>query len=112
MIYILLEESYVYNQSDLIEILHSKPDKIIITGEYATKILGIMRNQLSENETLGIELGSAGLLTILAYAIESIIDLFSKEDKETLYLNKKLKAYKVESINNDQIVLKLKQLDY
>lgn len=108
----LLEESYIYNQSDLIEILPSKPDKIIIAGEYTTKILGIMKNQLSENETFGMELGSRGGLTILVYIIELIIDLFSKEDKETLYLNRKLKAYKVESINNDVIVLKLKQLYY
>ena len=108
----LLEESYVYSQSDLIEVLPSKPDKIVISGEYATQILGIMKNQLSENETLGMELGSAGVLTILIYAIESIRDLFSKEDKESLYINKKLKGYKVESINNAQLVLKFKQLDY
>ena len=52
--YTLLEEFYVYSQEDLIEALSSKPDKIIIIGEYATQILGIMKNQLSENETLGV----------------------------------------------------------
>ena len=53
-----------------------------------------------------------GLLTILIYAIEYIRDLFSKEDKEVLYIDRNIKAYKIESIGNDQLVLKLKQLDY
>ena len=110
--YTLLEEFYVYSQEDLIEALSLKPDNIIIIGEYATQILGIMKDQLSENETLGVELGSHGILTILIYAIEYIRDLFSKEDKEALYIDRNIKAYKIESIGNDQLVLKLKQLDY
>ena len=55
----MLEEFYVHRQEDLIEALSSKPDKIIIIGEYATQILGIMKNQLSENETLGVEFGKS-----------------------------------------------------
>lgn len=108
----MLEEVYVYSQKDLIEALSSKPDKVIIIGEYATHILGVMKSQLSENETLGVELGSNGILTILIYAIEYIRDLFSKEDKEALYIDRKIKIYKIESIGNDKLVLKLKQLDY
>ena len=57
-------------------------------------------------------MGSHGILTILIYAIEHIRDLFSKEDKEALYIDRNIKAYKIESIGNDQLVLKLKQLDY
>ena len=81
----MLEEFYIYSQEDLIEALSLKPDKIIIIGEYATQILGIMKNQLSENETLGVELGSHGILTILIYAIEHIRTYLSKKIKK-LYI--------------------------
>ena len=36
-----------------------------------------MKGQLSETESMGFELGSAGGATVLAYAINMVRDLFS-----------------------------------
>ncbi|WP_343345722.1 hypothetical protein [Terrisporobacter petrolearius] len=71
-----------------------------------------MKNQLSEIETLGFELGSVGGITILTSAIEAVRDLFSNYDKTNIEIEKKLRLYKLSSMSEDIVFLTLNQLDY
>ena len=70
-----------YTPEDLLIGLKEKYDEIIIKGAYCNEIYKLMKAQLTENERLGFELGSAGTLTILAYAITFVRDLFSNSEK-------------------------------
>ncbi len=87
-------------------------DYIVIKGAYGKEIYNIMKNLLSETETLGFELGSGGGITILTCAIEAVRDLFSNCDKTNIEIEKKLRLYKLSSMSDDIVFLTLKQLDY
>ncbi|MGN7400970.1 helix-turn-helix domain-containing protein [Cytobacillus praedii] len=101
-----------YNPNDLLVALKAKYDKIIIQGAYYKEVKKIMDTHLSDKERLGVELGSAGVLTILIYAIESVMDLFSNAEKIEKEIEKRLKLYKIIEMSEDRLVLGLKQLDY
>lgn len=101
-----------FNPQELLIGLKEKYDTIIISGAYYNEIYKLMKSNLTENETLGLELGSHGITTILAYAIIAVRDLFSNSDKIDLDIEKKLKLYKIKELTDNKLVLTLKQLDY
>ena len=101
-----------YNPTELLTALEFKYDKIIIKGAYCREIYKLMKGQLSETESMGFELGSAGVATVLAYAINAARDLFSNTDKVTKEIERKVISYKLESASEDEVTIRLKQLDY
>ena len=101
-----------YTPEDLLIGLKEKYDEILIKGAYCNEIYKLMKAQLTENERLGFELGSAGTLTILAYAITFVRDLFSNSEKIDNEIERRLTSYKVKEIGMDKLVLTLKQLEY
>ena len=101
-----------YNPGELLLGLKKQWDYIVIKGAYGKEIYNIMKNQLSETETLGFELGSGGGITILTSAIEAVRDLFSNCGKTNIEIEKKLRLYKLSSMSYDIVFLTLKQLDY
>lgn len=103
------------NASDLLTHLKSKEDYIVIKGDYYKEVYNLIKSNLSESEILGFELGSGGTITILADLINTFRDFIKHEsdiDKTTKLIEKKLRLYKIASITDGEIVLKLKQLDY
>lgn len=104
-----------YSASDLLTHLKSKEDYIVIKGSYYKEVHNLMKCNLSESEMMGFELGSGGMISILADLINTFKDFIKHEpniDQTTKLIEKKLKLYKIASITDDEIVLKLKQLDY
>lgn len=101
-----------YNPEELLTALQFKYDKIIIKGAYCKEIYKLMKSQLSETESMGFELGSGGVATILAYAINAARDLFSNSDKVSKEIERKIISYKLESASEEQVIIRLKQLDY
>ncbi|MDU5105433.1 XRE family transcriptional regulator [Clostridium sp.] len=101
-----------YNPEELLTALQFKYDKIIIKGAYCKEIYKLMKSQLSETESMGFELGSGGVATVLAYAINATRDLFSNSDKVTKEIERKIISYKLESASEENVTIKLKQLDY
>lgn len=101
-----------YNPTELLTALEFKYDKIIIKGAYCKEIYKLMKSQLSETETMGFELGSAGVATVLAYAINAARDLFSNTDKITKEIERKVISYKLERATEEEVTISLKQLDY
>lgn len=101
-----------YNPTELLEALEFKYDRIIIKGAYCSEIYKLMKGQLSETESMGFELGSAGTATVLAYAINVARDLFSNSDKVSRDIERKIVSYKLESASEENVTIRLKQLDY
>ena len=101
-----------YNPSELLTALEFKYDKIIIKGAYCKEIYKLMKSQLSETESMGFELGSGGVSSVLAYAINAARDLFSNSDKGTKEIERKIISYKLENASEEEVSIKLKQLDY
>ena len=103
-----------FTPQELLIGLKAQEDVIIIRGAYCEKIREMMKGQLSETESMGFELGSGGLINILADAINSVREHFSNEhlDKVEKDIEKKLRLYKVKHVSEDSIALSLKQLDY
>ncbi|MDV4149851.1 helix-turn-helix domain-containing protein [Clostridium sp. AL.422] len=101
-----------YNPTELLTALEFKYDRIIIKGAYCKEIYKLMKSQLSETESMGFELGSGGVASVLAYAINAARDLFSNSDKVTKEIERKIVSYKLENASEEEVSIKLKQLDY
>ncbi|QUG42999.1 hypothetical protein KD050_07100 [Psychrobacillus sp. INOP01] len=59
-----------------------------------------------------MELGSAGTVTILAEAIFQLANLFSNKDAEQKKIESQIRKYKIKKINENELLLYLRQLDY
>jgi len=101
-----------FNPEELVTGLKYKYETIIIRGAYCKEIYKLMQGHLSETELLGFELGGAGVVSILAYAITAVRDLFSNSDKIDRAIEQNLIVYKVQELSDNKLVLRLKQLDY
>ncbi|PQD95604.1 hypothetical protein CYL18_06830 [Pradoshia eiseniae] len=107
-----IEAYEAYNRTELLAGLEVKSDYILIKGDYYKDIKKVMDTQPPENESIGVALGSAGMLSILIYAINAVRISFSKADKTDKIIEKKLNSYKIKRMTDDGLLLSLKQLDY
>lgn len=101
-----------FNVDDLLLAFKNKETYIVIKGEYKKEIDQFAEAQLSETETLRLELGSAGTVTILAEAIFQLANLFSNKDAEQKKIESQIRKYKIKKINENELLLYLRQLDY
>ncbi|SMQ77507.1 Cro/C1-type HTH DNA-binding domain-containing protein [Bacillus sp. OV166] len=102
----------VFNAEDLLLALKNKESYILIKGEYKKEMEELAKSQLSDTETLGLELGSAGLVTVLAEVILQLVDLFSSKDDDKKKIESQIRKYKFKKLNENEILLYLRQLDY
>lgn len=107
-----IEAYEAHNRTELLAGLEAKSDYILIKGDYYKEVRKIMDTHLSENESLGVALGSAGVLSVLNNAIEAVRVSFSNADKMDKKIDRKLNLYKIKEITDDGLLLSLKQLDY
>lgn len=74
--------------------------------------------QLSETETLGIELGSEGTANILAEGFNQLAKLFKNKkyehdkQKKIEQIESKMRLYKMIKNSKGELLLYLRQLDY
>ncbi|WP_440896978.1 hypothetical protein ACS127_02925 [Amphibacillus sp. Q70] len=110
----LEENAYfeVRNPEDLLLAFKNKESNILIKGKYTKELEELTKSQLSETETLGMELGSAGTITILAEAIYQFINLFSKKADEQKKIESQIRKYRIKKNSKGEFVLYLRQLDY
>ncbi|MFK9090853.1 hypothetical protein [Bacillus salipaludis] len=102
----------VFNAEDLLVAFDNKESFIVIKGEYKSEIEELAKSQLSDTETLGLELGSAGAVTILAEGFYQLANLFSKKDEEQKKIESQFRRYKIKKIDENELLLSLRQLDY
>ena len=107
-----IEAYEAHNRTELLTGLEVKSDYILIKGDYYKDIREIMDTHPPENESIGVALGGAGMLSILIYAINAVRISFSKADKTDKIIEKKLNSYKIKRMTDDGLLLSLKQLDY
>ncbi|WP_313894845.1 hypothetical protein [Psychrobacillus sp.] len=113
---LLLEQQNAYfevsNAEDLLLAFKNKETHIVIKAEYKKEIDKFAEGQLSDTETLGLELGSAGTVTILAELFYQIGNLFSDKDADQKKIESQIRKYKIKRINENELLLYLRQLDY
>ncbi|WP_206197349.1 hypothetical protein [Peribacillus frigoritolerans] len=102
----------VFNAEDLLLAFKNKEQYILIKGEYKKEIEEFAKSQLSDTETLGLELGSAGLVTVLAEVIIQLVDLFNSKDDDKKKIESQILKYKLKKLNENAILLYLRQLEY
>ncbi|WP_045521202.1 hypothetical protein [Neobacillus niacini] len=102
----------VFNAEDLLLAFKNKEPYILIKGEYKKEMEELAKSQLSDTETLGLELGSAGLVTVLGEVIIQLVDLFSSKDDDKKKIESQIRKYKFKKLNENEILLYLRQLDY
>jgi hypothetical protein len=107
-----IEAYEAHNRTELLAGLEVKSEYILIKGDYYKGIRKIMDTHPPENESIGVALGSAGVLSVLIYAINAARISFSKADKTDKIIDRKLNSYKIKKITDDGLLLSLKQLDY
>ncbi len=100
------------NAEDLLLAFKNKENYILIKGKYKEEILEFAEAQLSETETLGLELGSAGMVTILAEVFYQVANLFSSKDAEYKKVESQIRKYTIKRTNGDDLLLVLRQLNY
>jgi transcriptional regulator with XRE-family HTH domain len=105
----------VYNAEDLLLAFRNKEEYILIKGEYKKEMDEFAKSQLSDTETLGWELGamwSGGLVTVFTEVILHLVDLFSSKDDDKKKIESQVRKYKFKKLNENEILLYLRQLDY
>lgn len=102
----------VLNTEDLLLAFKNKEPQIVIKGEYKKKLDKFAEGQLSETETLGMELGSAGAVTVLAEVFYQIANLFSSKEADQKKIESQIRKYKISKINDNELLLYLRQIDY
>ncbi|MFJ7730230.1 hypothetical protein ACIQXV_29660 [Neobacillus sp. NPDC097160] len=105
----------VYNAEDLLLAFRNKEEYILIKGEYKKEMDELAKSQLSDTEKLGWELGavwSGGVVTVLTEVILHLVDLFSSKDDDKKKIESQVRKYKFKKLNENEILLYLRQLDY
>ncbi|MFC9601819.1 hypothetical protein ACFTQL_29440, partial [Peribacillus butanolivorans] len=105
----------VYKAEDLLLAFRNKEEYILIKGEYKKEMDELAKSQLSDTETLGWELGSVwsgGLVTVFTEVFLHLVDLFSSKDDDKKKIESQVRKYKFKKLNENEILLYLRQLDY
>lgn len=86
---------YVQSREDLAEAVKERKAYIYIPASIREAEKGLVNSVMSEKDTLGVELGSAGTANILAEIIYRFQMMFNKESQEFKELKSKLRRYHV-----------------
>lgn len=102
----------VWNEEDLLEGFKSKKDYMIIKGDYNHEVRNLLNTKLSDNELLGLELGSAGLIYVFSELIYKFINSLNNKEKEKKELESAIRQYNFKIIEDDNILLYSRTFDY
>ena len=101
-----------FSPQDLLLGLKENYPTIVIKGAYCKEINKTVKNNPRKNVNISIEPFSFVILTVIPYAIQTVTDLFSNNDKINIEIEKNLINYKVKEISDDYLILSLNQLEY
>ncbi|MCM3006352.1 helix-turn-helix transcriptional regulator [Priestia koreensis] len=102
----------VFTTTDLLLAFENEESYILIKKAYVKEMKVHAESQLTPSERLGFELGSAGIVTIVANGIYKLANLFSKQSSEQKVIESKLRRYVIKQYNEDEILLYLREFDY
>lgn len=101
----------VSTEVELLEKMNNREFYILVTGDLNGKVKELIRTSLPDEELMGIELGSAGTVSLLSELIYKVITLVKGKSKMDRKLESKIRQYNFK-MKNGQILLYLRQLDY
>ncbi len=102
----------INNPEDLLQALKKKEPYILLQGEFKKEFLENTQLPLSETEIMPFELGFAGTAGIWSEIFYQVINAFSKGEKQQKQIDSKLRRYILKKLNDDELLLYLRSLDY
>lgn len=108
------EDSYFVanNAEELLRGLNNKESYILITKDYMKDFIEQTELPLSENEQLGFNLGFRGGAGIFSEILYQLINKFSDGSKQQKQIDSRIRKYIVKKLDEGEILLYLRQLDY
>lgn len=101
-----------WNEEELLEGLRKREMSILIKGEYNSKVKKLVKTKLTDDELIGIELGTSGTIGLFSEVIYLILNSFSGQSKIDKKLESKIRQYNFKLDDDKNILLYLRQLDY
>ncbi|MBU5362044.1 hypothetical protein KQI58_13280 [Enterococcus raffinosus] len=105
----LLEVTHV---AELRQKVKEQKEEFIVKGDFRKLMKDIKQSQVSEAAEIGFELGSGGLGTLIAQGVLRIINFFAEDTKLENLKQDIGRLYTIDFINENEVKLRLKQLDY
>lgn len=105
----LLEVTHV---AELRQKVKEQKEEFIVKGDFRKLMKDIKQSQVSEAAEIGFELGSGGLVTLIAQGVLRIINFFAEDTKLENLKQDIVRLYTIDFINENEVKLRLKQLDY
>lgn len=102
----------VTNVAELRQRVKEQKEELIIKGDFRGLMMDIKQSQVSETAEIGFELGSGGLGTLIAQGVLRVMNFFEEDTKLENLKQDIARLYTIDFINNNEIKLRLKQLDY
>lgn len=102
----------VWNEEDLLEGFQRKEEYMLIQGEYNHEVKKLVETKLSDDELLGVELGSSGLVYVFSELVYKLLNMFSGEPMAKKKLENAIRQYNVKLDEEKRIILYLRQFDY
>ncbi|MFC3016666.1 hypothetical protein ACFOEL_09700 [Virgibacillus litoralis] len=100
------------NAEELLVALTNKESHIIIQEDYKKEFEENTQLPLTENEQLGFHLGFRGTAGIWGGIIFQLINRFSMGSKQQKKIDSKIRKYSIKKLNEQEILLYLRQLEY
>lgn len=102
----------VNNAEELLQALKKRESYILLRGEFKKEFLKNTQLPLSETEIMPFELGFWGTAGIWSEFFYQIINAFAKGEKQQKQIDSKLRRYTLKKLNENELLLYLRQLDY
>lgn len=103
----------VETKEALLHCLKKKKDEILIIGPLAAEIHELQKEQLTDTERMGADLGSGGMQMIIEYLFIRLFELKEPLSKEEKSMRRTItQLYYIKKISAETVQLRLKQLDY
>lgn len=100
------------NPDELLYALKNKQNYIMIQKNYRNEFLQNTQLPMSETSEMGFQLGLGGAGGLFGEVFYHLSNLFSKENKEQKKIDYQIRKYTVKEMDDKQILLYLRQLDY
>ncbi|GAB4074676.1 hypothetical protein GCM10028778_21790 [Barrientosiimonas marina] len=100
------------NAEELLAALKRKNDYILVKGGFKKELEENTQFPLTEKEQMGFNIGFRGFAGIFGEVFYQIGNLFSDKSKQQKTIESKLRKYKLTYLNDNELLLHLRQLDY
>ncbi len=102
----------VNNAEELLLALKEKESYILLQGKFKKEFEENTQLSLSETEKMPFELGFRGTAGIWSEIFYQVINTFAKGERQQKQIDSKVRKYNLKKLNENEVLLYLRQLDY